>query len=129
MYGGEQLRPNIHITDMIKSYELMILSKSKLINNKIYNIGYDNFPVIEIAQKVKKIIGNNVKLNLVPTDDIRSYHISSKKIKDELGFVPSKNIDDAILDLKNAFKKGLLPNSLKDEKYLNIETMKKIKLV
>ena len=55
------------------------------------------------------------------------YH--QKKIKDELGFVPSKNIDDAILDLKNAFKKGLLPNSLKDEKYLNIETMKKIKLV
>ena len=69
-----------------------------------------------------KIIGDDVKLQLVPTDDNRSYHISSKKIKDELGFMPEKKIDDAIIDLKTAFAKGLLPNSLKD-KILNIKTM------
>ena len=113
---------------MIRSYELMITSDVKLINKKIYNIGFDNFPVVEIANKVKTIIGKNVELNLVPTNDIRSYHISSKKIKDELGFTPLKNIDDAIIDLKNAFENGLLPNSLSDAKYFNIETMKKIKL-
>ena len=83
VYGGDQLRPNIHIDDMIRSYELMITSDVKLINKKIYNIGFDNFPVVEIANKVKTIIGKNVELNLVPTNDIRSYHISSKKIKDE----------------------------------------------
>lgn len=128
VYGGDQLRPNIHIDDMIRSYELMITPDMKLINKKIYNIGFDNFPVVEIANKVKAIIGKNVELNLVPTNDIRSYHISSKKIKDELGFTPLKNIDDAIIDLKNAFENGLLPNSLSDAKYFNIETMKKIKL-
>ncbi len=128
VYGGDQLRPNIHIDDMIRSYELMITSDVKLINKKTYNIGFDNFPVVEIANKVKTIIGKNVELNLVPTNDIRSYHISSKKIKDELGFTPLKNIDDAIIDLKNAFENGLLPNSLSDAKYFNIETMKKIKL-
>ena len=128
VFGGKQLRPNIHMDDMIRSYELMITSDKKLINKKIFNIGFDNLPVIEIANKVKTIIGKNVDLNLVPTNDNRSYHISSKKIKDELGFTPLKNIDDAILDLKNAFENGLLPNSLNDAKYFNIETMKKIKL-
>ncbi len=128
VFGGKQLRPNIHIDDMIRAYELMITSDTKLINKKIFNIGFDNLPVIEIANKVKTIIGKNVDLNLVPTNDNRSYHISSKKIKDELGFTPLKNIDDAILDLKNAFENGLLPNSLNDAKYFNIETMKKIKL-
>ncbi len=128
VFGGDQLRPNIHIDDMIRSYDLLINTDKNLINKKIFNIGYDNFPVIEIAKKVKKIIGDDVKLQLVPTDDNRSYHISSKKIKDELGFMPEKKIDDAIIDLKTAFAKGLLPNSLKDKKYFNIKTMQKINL-
>ena len=91
VFGGDQLRPNIHIDDMIRSYDLLINTDKNLINKKIFNVGYDNFPVIEIAKKVKKIIGDDVKLQLVPTDDNRSYHISSKKIKDELGFMPEKN--------------------------------------
>ncbi len=128
VYGGKQLRPNIHIDDMISSYELMINSEKKLINKKIYNVGYDNLPVEEIAQKVKALIGSDVKIKFLKTNDNRSYHISSKKIKDELGFVPKKNIDDAINDLKKAFEKKLLPNSLKDERYFNIEMMKKINL-
>ncbi len=129
VFGGMQLRPNIHIDDMVKSYELMIQSEAKVINKKIYNVGYDNYPVLEIGKKVKKIIGDDVKLLSVPTNDNRSYHISSEKIKNELGFVPKKNIDDAIVDLKKAFKKGLLPDSLNSKKYFNIETMKHIKLI
>ena len=81
VFGGDQLRPNIHIDDMIRSYDLLINTDKNLINKKIFNVGYDNFPVIEIAKKVKKIIGDDVKLQLVPTDDNRSYHISSKKLK------------------------------------------------
>tara|TARA_Y200000002_G_scaffold379473_1_gene388805 strand:- start:87 stop:1076 length:990 start_codon:yes stop_codon:yes gene_type:complete len=129
VFGGEQLRPNIHIDDMVKAYELMIVTNKELINNKIYNVGYDNYPVMKIAEKVKKLIGDDVKVNSVPTDDNRSYHISSQKIKDELGFAPKKNINDAILDLKKAFNAGLLPDSLKDKKYFNIETMKNINLI
>jgi nucleoside-diphosphate-sugar epimerase len=128
VYGGDQLRPNIHIDDMIKAYELMITSDANMINKKIYNIGFDNFPVKVIANKVKTIIGTNVKMKIVQTNDIRSYHISSKKIHEELGFTPTKNIDDAIHDLKAAFIKGLLPNSLNDNKYFNIEKMKSINL-
>ena len=128
VFGGKQLRPNIHIDDMVNLYELMINTEKNLINKKTYNVGYDNYPVIEIATKVKKLLGSDIKLKLVPTNDNRSYHISSKKIKDEIGFYPKKNIEDAIHDLKEAFEKKLIINSLDDPKYFNIEMMKKVNL-
>jgi len=64
----------------------------------------------------------------MPTDDNRSYHISSKKIQKILNFDSEFTIKDAIYDLQIAFKKNLLPNSLTDEKYFNIKRMKSIKL-
>ena len=77
---------------------------------------------------VKKTIGDDVSLKSSPTDDNRSYHISSKKIKKVLGFEPVNTISDAVNDLKLAFIKGLLPNSLTDEKYFNIKMMQSLNL-
>ena len=69
-----------------------------------------------------------MELNSKPTNDNRSYHISSKKIKKILGFETNKTISDAVNDLRLAFEKGLLPNSLTDEKYFNIKRMNSIQL-
>ena len=77
---------------------------------------------------VKNVIGENVKITTSPTDDNRSYHISSEKIKNEIGFVAKYTIEDAVIDLKNAFNKGLVPNSLTDDKYYNVKRMQKINL-
>jgi hypothetical protein len=77
---------------------------------------------------VKKIIGDDVSLKSSSTDDNRSYHISSKKIKKILNFDSINTISDAINDLKLAFKKGLLPNSLTDKKYFNIKVMQSLNL-
>ena len=84
--------------------------------------------VKNLANLVKKIIGNDVKIEFKKTDDNRSYHISSKKIKKVLGFEPKFTVEDAIKDLKDALEKGKLPNSLKEENYFNIKKMQKIKL-
>jgi hypothetical protein len=70
----------------------------------------------------------DVKLVTTATNDNRSYHISSQKISDILGFVPSHTIAEASKDLKNALEAGLLPNSLDDERYFNIKRMQSIKL-
>ena len=74
------------------------------------------------------VIGDDVKLKSQPTNDNRSYHISSRKIKKILGFETIKTISDAVKDLRSAFEKGLLPNSLTDEKYFNIKRMNSIHL-
>ena len=128
VFGGKQLRPNIHIEDMAKAYEALIEAPKSKISGEIFNVGYENRSVFDLANTVKKVIGNDVSLKLSPTNDNRSYHISSKKIKRVLSFEPINTISDAVNDLKLAFKKGLLPNSLTDEKYFNIKRMASINL-
>ena len=128
VFGGKQLRPNIHIEDMAKAYEALIEAPKSKVSGEIFNVGYENRSVFDLANTVKKVIGNDVSLKLSPTNDNRSYHISSKKIKRGLSFEPINTISDAVNDLKLAFKKGLLPNSLTDEKYFNIKRMASINL-
>ena len=128
LFGGKQLRPNIHMHDMVRVYEKVINSPTSKIYGEVFNAGYENHTVNELGKIVKENIGDDVKLELIESNDNRSYHISSSKIKKILGFETEKNITDAVLDLKLAFEKGLLTNSLNDDKYFNIKTMKKINL-
>jgi nucleoside-diphosphate-sugar epimerase len=128
VFGGDQLRPNIHIQDMVRAYELFIETNDKNINGKIFNIGFENSTVNKLALNVKKIIGPDVIIKNLPTNDNRSYHISSKKIENELGFKTKYNILNAIEDLKNAFDNKLLSNCLKNENYFNIKKMQSAKL-
>ena len=128
VFGGSQLRPNIHIFDMIRAYEFLINAPKSKVSGEIFNAGYENKTVLDLANTVKKIIGKDVKLDFTKTDDNRSYHISSKKIKKILDFETTKTIEDAVTDLRKAFEKNLLPNSLADEKYFNIKRMNNIKL-
>ena len=128
VFGGNQLRPNIHIKDMVSAYLCMLQSPTNLIAGEIFNVGYDNQSVNSIALLVKKVIGPDVKVVNVQSDDNRSYHISSEKIEKILGFKPKFTIEDAVQDLKKAFQNNMLPNSLSDEKYFNIKKMQSIKL-
>ncbi len=128
VFGGSQLRPNIHITDMIRAYELLINSKTDLINGQTFNAGWENKSVDEIALTVKQNIGDDVKITKTHSDDNRSYHISSQKIKDVLNFETKFTITDAVNDLKFAFENKLLKNTLENELFFNIKRMNKIKL-
>lgn len=128
VFGGEQKRPNLHIEDMTNLYlELLTLPKER-INGKIFNAGYENFKVKEIAQMVKNVIGDSVDIKVEPTNDNRSYHISSEYIKNEIGFVPQHSIEDAVKDLKEAFDKGLIPDSFEKDHYFNVKLMQNIEL-
>lgn len=135
VFGGEQLRPNIHIDDMTDLYELVLGLPDEAIDGKIYNAGYHNDSVMSLAQTVKRVVeqhnklgGREIELEVVPTDDDRSYHVSSEKIRRELGFEAKKNIADAVQDLLVAFDEGKLPDSMTDPRYYNIKTMQAISL-
>lgn len=124
VFGGDQKRPNIHIEDITDYYvQLLELPKEK-IGGKTFNAGYENFTVIEIAKMVKDIVGKNVEIEVTPSNDNRSYHISSQKIEKELGLKPNKTIKDAVLDIKNAYQNGLL-----DWDNINFYNVKKMKLI
>lgn len=128
IFGGNQLRPNIHIQDMVDAYICLINAPKELISGQVFNAGYENHSVMELAMMVKEVVGEDVRLNTSKSDDNRSYHISSEKISSVLGFLPKRTIRMASQDLKDAFINGLLPNSLVDERYFNIKRMQSIRL-
>ncbi len=128
VFGGSQRRPNIHIGDIVDLYVISMTLDEALIDGGIYNAGYENHQVIEIAELVKGVVGNNVDIEVTSTDDLRSYHISSERIKKELGFEPKHSIAEAAEDVANALNAGRLPNSLSDPKYFNVKVMQDLEL-
>jgi len=128
VFGGDQLRPNVHINDMAESYLAVLNAEPKKINGQIFNVGFKNQSVNELANDVKEVVGNDIKIINTKSDDDRSYHVSSQKIKDILGFETKHTVKDAVVDLKNAFEKKLLTNTFNDEFFFNIKRMNSIKL-
>ncbi|MDQ2105848.1 NAD-dependent epimerase/dehydratase family protein [Azospirillum isscasi] len=128
VFGGSQKRPNIHIEDMVALYLKTLEWDAALIDGKTYNAGYENHTIMQIAEMVRDVVGGGTTIEVTPTDDLRSYHISSGKLRRELGFAPTHSIADAVRDLKRAFDGGLVPNSLTDPLYFNIRRMQEIGL-
>jgi len=134
VFGGAQMRPNIHIDDMVDLYLMLLEVRDEMIAGKTYNAGYQNHTITEIAEIVQNVVRQKVpgreQLEIVttPSDDVRSYFISSEKIKRELGFVPRRCIEDAVRDLAAAFQSGKIPNPMTDKRYYNIKTMQDLQL-
>ncbi|HJX13621.1 MAG TPA: NAD-dependent epimerase/dehydratase [Dehalococcoidales bacterium] len=127
-FGGQQMRPNIHIADVADLYVKSLEWPDEAIDGRIFNAGYENHRIIEIAETVRGVVGKDVQIVTTPSDDTRSYHISSEKIKKELGFVPGHTIEEAVRDLVNAFRSGRIPQSMTDIRYYNVKTMLAIQL-
>src|SRR5260221_743946 len=128
VFGGQQMRPNIHVADMCDLYLRSLRYEDELIDGKIFNAGYENHKVIEIANIVQGVVGNDVEIVTSPTNDNRSYHISSEKIRRELGFVASHTLNDAVSDLLAAFRVNKVPNAMTDDRYYNIKRMQNVHL-
>ena len=134
VFGGTQMRPNIHIDDVVDLYLMLLEVPDELITGEIFNAGCENHTVIELAEAARDVVRREIherkKIELVtiPTDDRRSYHISSEKIRRKLGFVPKRTITDAVSDLVSAFKANQITNPLTDVRYYNIKTMQQLQM-
>src|SRR3990172_6655441 len=131
VFGGEQLRPNLHIQDMCDLYELLLTLPDEKIAGETFNAGYQNHSIMEIARMVRKVVREEfpekgeIEIVTTPTNDIRSYHINSDKIAAKLGFRPKRGVEDAVRDLCRAFKEGKLPGSMSYERYYNVKALKR----
>src|SRR5438067_8393789 len=126
VFGGAQQRPNIHINDMVAAYLRLLDVDDVKISGRIFNAGYENHTVREIAEMVRSVVGKATEIVTTPSDDNRSYRISSEKIRRELGFVPTHSIEDAARGLVDGFKAGKIPNPMTDIRYYNIKTMQAV---
>lgn len=131
VFGGSQQRPNIHVDDIAELYVKMLEYPDEMIAGEIFNAGYQNHTVSELAEIVKKVVGeemperDSITIETTASDDLRSYHVSSKKIAGKLGYAPQRSVEDAVRDLCQAFKGGKLPDSLDDDRYINVRYLKK----
>lgn len=134
VFGGAQLRPNLHIGDMCDLYRLMLEAPAEKIHGETFNAGYQNRSVADIAEIVRTIVAEEfpdktpIGIVTTPTDDNRSYHINSDKIRQVLGFKAKRTIEDAVRDLCRAFREGRLPDSIDDDRYYNVRTMKTLNI-
>ena len=124
---------NIHIEDMVDLYLLLLEVPNEQVAGQIYNAGYQNHTVAELADTIRRMVeheqrGRKIEVVTTPSDDHRSYHISSEKVRRSLGFVARRTIEDAVRDLIAAFQVGKLPNSMTDPRYYNIKTMQATEL-
>lgn len=130
VYGGQQVRPNIHIDDITDAYMVLLRAPARLVAGQAFNVGYENHSVASLAQlvrtEVQRLTASVREINIETTEsnDIRSYHISSAKINRWLGFKPQRTIQDAVADLVSAFQAGKVPGALTDPRYYNIQMLK-----
>jgi nucleoside-diphosphate-sugar epimerase len=128
VFGGDQLRPNLHIEDMADLYVRLLKASDQQIDKRVWNAGYHNLKVRDIANLVRDVVGKRVEIVTEPTNDNRSYQVSSEKIAREFGFKPRHSVEDAIRDLTAAFTAGKVPEPLTGTRYFNIKTMQAIHL-
>ena len=128
VFGGDQLRPNIHIEDMADAYLRLLDAPAEAIDGRVWNAGYDNMRVRDIAEVVRSEVDPGLEIVVTPTNDNRSYHVSSEQIHRDLGFRARRTVRDAVVDLREAFAAGRVPNAMDDDRYYNIRRMQALNL-
>jgi nucleoside-diphosphate-sugar epimerase len=116
VFGGAQIRPNIHIDDITDVY-LHLIDHPEVTG--IYNAGFENISIMDIAQRV----ADNVPVEIVvtPSNDPRSYRVNSDKLL-ATGFKPKKTVNDAVREIIEKYRAG----ELKDEEHFyNLKWMQK----
>ena len=118
MFGGEQKRPNLHIQDIATPSSCCSTRRPRRSPSEIFNVGYQNMSIMDIAETGRNASSRRnsrrkapIGIETTPSNDNRSYHINSDKIRRVLGYAPKRTIEDAVRDLCRAFKDGKLPNS------------------
>jgi nucleoside-diphosphate-sugar epimerase len=118
IFGGKQIRPAIHIDDMVSLYEHCLFSN---IETGIYNAGFENISILDLGKKIQKIINCEIEIKK-DVNDPRSYRLSSKKLLDT-GFKKKFSVEDAILQLKKLYEENKL---VENDSCYTVKWMKKI---
>jgi nucleoside-diphosphate-sugar epimerase len=105
VFGGSQVRPNVHIEDLIDVY-IHFLKNPQF--DGIFNVGFENISILDIAKKVIKYLP--AKIEITESNDPRSYRVNSDKLI-ATGYTPKRTVEDAIKDMITKFESGVIQDS------------------
>ena len=123
VFGGSQLRPNLHIEDLARFYLHLLGEKSSRVNGSAFNICAANASVLELAEMVRAEIDPSLPIEIVPTEDLRSYHLSAIRAERELGFHTTRTLQEAIREVAAALSDGRIADP-EAPIHRNVEWMK-----
>jgi len=101
VFGGDQTRPNIHMDDITDLYIFLLDHPD---HAGIYNAGFENITILQIAEMVAKHV--NAEILVTPSNDPRSYRVNSDRLL-ATGFRPKKTVEDAIKELVGLYRQGV----------------------
>ena len=116
VFGGKQIRPNIHIEDITDLYVFMLEHPE---HRGIYNAGFENISIMDIAERVAQHA--EAEIVVTESNDPRSYRVNSDKLL-ATGFRPKKTVDDAIREIVQKYHSGELKN---EDRFHNLKWMQK----
>lgn len=110
VFGGEQMRPNVHILDLCRFYEMLLSAETTKIRGKAFNVSHQNATVRDIAEKVREAANASAAIEVEPSNDPRSYHLCADRARDELGFTTQLGISEASREVADALANGRVPD-------------------
>lgn len=125
VHGGAQVRPNVHIDDLVRAYVAVLEAPAEAVAGRAFNVGFENLTVADIARRVAARLPGEPRIETVPIVDHRSYRIDSESIKAAIGFEQRATIDDAVDQLASAHGQGGIP-APDDTRYSNIRHLQAI---
>ena len=115
--------------ELANLYVELLTTPAEMIAGKTFNAAYQNHTVAQLGEIVREIVEREmpelapIAIETSPSNDLRSYHVSSDRIKRELGWTPQRTIEDAVRDLCAAFRAGKVPDPKGDIRYYNVKTI------
>lgn len=124
LHGGSQWRPFIHVHDIARCFILAMESQPELVSKQIFNAGSDdlNFTITQLGNRICEYVPG-VKIDTMPETDKRNYRVSFAKVRERLGFICEKSIEDAVIEFKHLCEAGLIED-YRDSQYSNHDFLK-----
>lgn len=123
VFGGAQMRPNIHVLDLVDFYLGLLDAPADRVNGQAFNVSCANASVMGLAQQTVAVVDPSIPIDVTPSNDNRSYSLSAAKAARVLDFHPRRTVKDAVVDLCEAYRTGRVPEP-DHPRYRNVEWMK-----
>jgi nucleoside-diphosphate-sugar epimerase len=123
VFGGSQMRPNVHVRDLCAFYRMLLRAPADEISGEAFNVCRANASVMELAEMIRDELDPSLPIETVPSDDPRSYHLCADRARTVLGFEPRRDLVTAVKELRDAYRTGKVPDS-RSSVYRNVAWMK-----
>ena len=115
VFGGDQWRPLLHVNDVANAIDVTVETQI----NGIFNLHYQNFKIIQIAEEIKKKI-TNAEIIKTPIEfqDARNYQVTSDKLLRETGFKAEVSLKIGIDEIYELISNNRIKD-ISDPRYSN----------